>query len=223
MPLPILYSFRRCPYAIRARLGLILGQCNVEIREITLKAKPAEMLAISVKGTVPVLQLPNGQVISESLEIMSWAISLGNSTSATMLLGQTSAEQRLISELIIQNDIEFKPWLDKYKYADRYPEHSQADYFANANLFLAGLETCLRLHPYLISHQLTIADYAIMPFIHQFHAVDAKRDLNTDYPRLTAWLTELTSSEVFQHAMEKYVIWNAGNSPICLLGTFISK
>lgn len=223
MSLPILYSFRRCPYAMRARLGLILGQCNVEVREITLKAKPEEMLAISTKGTVPVLQLSNGQVIAESLDIMRWALSQEHSATAVKLLGQTSTEQRLINELITQNDIEFKPWLDKYKYADRYPEHSQADYFANACIFLARLETDLHLHPYLTSHYPTLADYAIVPFIRQFNAVDAKRNLSADFPRLIAWLTELTNKHIFKHAMDKYVIWQTSHKPTYLLGTSISK
>ncbi len=87
MPLPILYSFRRCPYAMRARLGLLLCQCQVEVREITLKAKPAEMLAISPKGTVPVLQLPTGEVIAESLDIMLWGLHKADSPAAQQLLG----------------------------------------------------------------------------------------------------------------------------------------
>ncbi|MCT8868193.1 glutathione S-transferase [Shewanella sp. ZOR0012] len=223
MPLPILYSFRRCPYAMRARLGLLFGQCQVEVREITLKAKPAEMLAISPKGTVPVLQLPTGEVIAESLDIMLWGLHKADSPAAQQLLGQTTSAQSLINELIVQNDVEFKPWLDKYKYADRYPEYSQADYFAKASTFLVRLEAQLQQHPYLISPALSVADFAIVPFIRQFTAVDAKRDLNGDFPRLMAWLTELTSTDIFQHAMTKYVIWQTGNTPNYLLGTSISK
>lgn len=223
MPFPILYSFRRCPYAMRARLGLLLGQCQVEVREITLKAKPIEMLAISPKGTVPVLQLPNGVVIAESLDIMRWALTKTNSPAARQLLGETASEQALIVELIAQNDLEFKPWLDKYKYADRHPEYSQADYFTKASAFLERLEMNLSQHPYLIGPALSLADFAIMPFIRQCNAVDAKRDLSVDFPLLMTWLTMLTSSEIFLQAMEKYVIWQAGNSPIYLLGMSISE
>ncbi|PWF64275.1 glutathione S-transferase [Shewanella sp. BC20] len=223
MPLPILYSFRRCPYAMRARLGLLLGQCKVEVREITLKAKPAPMLAISPKGTVPVLQLPTGEVIAESLEIMRWALTKTDSPAARQLLGQTASAQSLIAELITQNDVEFKPWLDKYKYADRYPKFTQTDYFAKASTFLERLEAQLEQHPYLIGPALSLADFAIVPFIRQFTAVDAKRDLSVAFPRLMNWLTTLTSSEIFLQAMEKYVIWQADNPPVYLLGTSISK
>lgn len=225
MPLPILYTFRRCPYAMRARLGLLLGQRNVEIREITLKAKPDALLQASPKGTVPVLMLSDGPVISESLEIMRWALSSPHpqADACPPLLGQTVDEQTLIAHLIHQNDHEFKPWLDKYKYADRYPAQSQTDYFLSASVFLNTLEIHVNRHRYLINDQLSLADYAIVPFIRQFNAVDPKRDLNLSYPRLMAWLTELTSSEIFTQAMNKYVIWEAGQSPISLLDINVSR
>lgn len=225
MPLPILYTFRRCPYAMRARLGLLLGQRNVEIREITLKAKPDALLQASPKGTVPVLVLSDGPVISESLEIMRWALSSPHpqADACPPLLGQTVDEQTLIAHLIHQNDHEFKPWLDKYKYADRYPAQSQTDYFLSASVFLNTLEIHVNRHRYLINYQLSLADYAIVPFIRQFNAVDPKRDLNLSYPRLMAWLTELTSSEIFTQAMNKYVIWEAGQSPISLLDINVSR
>lgn len=225
MPLPILYTFRRCPYAMRARLGLLLGQRNVEIREITLKAKPDALLQASPKGTVPVLVLSDGPVISESLEIMRWALSSPHpqADACPPLLGQTVDEQTLIAHLIHQNDHEFKPWLDKYKYADRYPAQSQTDYFLSASVFLNTLEIHVNRHRYLINDQLSLADYAIVPFIRQFNAVDPKRDLNLSYPRLMVWLTELTASEIFTQAMNKYVIWEAGQSPISLLDINVSR
>lgn len=223
MLLPILYSFRRCPYAMRARLGLLLGQCQVEMREITLKAKPLEMLAISPKGTVPVLQLPNGEVIAESLDIMRWALTKADSPAARRLLGETVSEQALIAELIAQNDLEFKPWLDKYKYADRHPEYSQADYFDKASAFLKHLEANLNQHPYLTGPALSLADFAIVPFIRQLNAVDLKRDLSVDFPQLMSWLTTLTNSEIFLRAMEKYVTWQASNATTYLLDTSISE
>ena len=225
MPLPILYTFRRCPYAMRARLGLLLGQRNVEIREITLKAKPEALLQASPKGTVPVLVLSDGQVISESLEIMRWALSSNKPLphAYPTLLGQTVDEQEQIAHLIHQNDHEFKPWLDKYKYADRYPAQSQTDYFRSASEFLNTLETYLNRHRYLVNDQLSLADYAIVPFIRQFNAVDARRDLNPCFPQLMAWLTEITNSEIFLRAMEKYVIWQASQSPIYLLGGSVSE
>jgi len=139
------------------------------------------------------------------------------------LLGQTVNEQTLIAHLIHQNDHEFKPWLDKYKYADRYPAQSQTDYFLSASVFLNTLETHLNRHRYLINDQLSLADYAIVPFIRQFNAVDPKRDLNLSYPRLIAWLTELTASEIFTLAMDKYVIWEADQPQVSLLGSNVSE
>ena len=118
-----LYSFRRCPYAMRARLGILFAELQVELREIILRDKPAPMLAISPKGTVPVLQLSDGTVIEESREIMEWALAQQDPQ------GLLDAEvlQRA-SALIEQNDNEFKQWLDRYKYADRHPEMTQLEY-----------------------------------------------------------------------------------------------
>ncbi|MCH1930101.1 glutathione S-transferase [Shewanella sp. A25] len=217
MSLPILYTFRRCPYAMRARLGLLLGEAKVEMREIILKAKPSEMLAANPRGTVPVLVQSNGEVISESLEIMYWALRQGTyNLDIHPLLGQSPSEQTLIDELVSLNDQQFKPWLDKYKYADRYPELSQDDYFNNATEFLARLETELSQHQYLVRDSLSLADYAIVPFIRQFNAVDTKRDLRLKFPRLIQWLTLLIQSRVFHRAMEKYPMWEQGQAAIYL-------
>ncbi|MFY9179720.1 MAG: glutathione S-transferase N-terminal domain-containing protein, partial [Venatoribacter sp.] len=120
--LPILYSFRRCPYAMRARLGIAFAELNVELCEVALKNKPAAMLAISPKGTVPVLQLPNGQVIEESIEIVEWALATQDPQ------GLLNTDLAQADRLIQQNDQEFKHWLDRYKYSDRYPEQSQLEY-----------------------------------------------------------------------------------------------
>ncbi|MDT3272772.1 glutathione S-transferase [Shewanella sp. SP2S2-4] len=216
MALAVLYTFRRCPYAIRARLGLLLAQCNVEVREITLKAKPAQMLAASPKGTVPVLVLANGEVIAESLEIMRWALTQADPLD--LLCQQSPVIEDKMAQLITQNDQQFKPWLDRYKYADRYPEQTQADYYQQASHFLTQLEACLGQHSFLVADTPRLADYAIVPFIRQFAAVDLKRALSDDFPRLAAWLENLISSEIFIRAMEKYVIWDASHSPTCLLG-----
>ncbi|MCU8071255.1 glutathione S-transferase [Shewanella sp. SM32] len=216
MTLAVLYTFRRCPYAMRARLGLLLAQCNVEVREITLKAKPPQMLAASSKGTVPVLVLANGEVIAESLEIMRWALTQADPLD--LLCQQNPAIEDKIAQLIAKNDQQFKPWLDRYKYADRYPEQTQAYYYQQASHFLLQLETCLGQHPFLVADTPRLADYAIIPFVRQFAAVDLKCALSDDFPRVAVWLNRLISSEIFIRAMEKYVIWDASHSPICLLG-----
>ena len=136
--LPRLYSFRRCPYAMRARLALLFAELPVELREIVLKNKPSQMLAISPKGTVPVLQLPEGRVIEESREIMIWALEQNDKQG---LLDAKLIKQA--NDLLDNNDDEFKHWLNHYKYADRYPEMSQAEYQERGEVFLQSLETLL--------------------------------------------------------------------------------
>jgi len=121
--LPILYSFRRCPYAMRARLAIAYSGIKLELREIVLRNKPEEMLAISPKGTVPVLQLPSGEVIDESIDIMRWALAQHDPND-----WYSEPYIPAIESLITQNDESFKPWLDRYKYADRYPEQSETYY-----------------------------------------------------------------------------------------------
>ena len=116
--LPVLYSFRRCPYAIRARMALAVAGMAVELREVLLRDKPEAMLEVSAKGTVPVLQLPDGWVIDESLEVMDWALTQNDPEDWADTCADTEA-------LIAYCDGPFKGWLDKYKYADRHPEQSQ--------------------------------------------------------------------------------------------------
>lgn len=135
---PRLYSFRRCPYAMRARLGLLFAGRQVELREITLKNKPPQMLAISPKGTVPVLQLLDGTVIEESREIMTWALTQQDTQG--LLAAQTLPQA---NALIDKNDNEFKYWLDRYKYADRHLDMSQAEYRQRGEIFLQMLEELL--------------------------------------------------------------------------------
>ena len=152
---PILYTFRRCPYAIRARLAIAVSQQTVEYREILLRDKPEAMLAVSPKGTVTVLVLPDGPVIDESLDIMGWALGLNDPEH--WLTGDT--------ELIQQCDREFKPWLDRYKYADRHPDHSVEYYRQQGERFLSLLEGQLLQTTELSAHHLSITDYGIAPFV----------------------------------------------------------
>ena len=200
-----LYSFRRCPYAMRARLGLLAANVNVQLREIELKQKPSEMLAASPKGTVPVLVLPNGDVIEESLEIMLWA--LKQSDPRNLLLADKPNHSAAMLELIAQNDHEFKPWLDKYKYADRYPEQSQHDYHQHAMAFINGLESRLCHSDFLFTNHASLADYAILPFIRQFAHVDLNDFGHQNVPRVQDWLAHFKQSAIFNAAMEKYSPW----------------
>ncbi|CAM3477964.1 MAG: glutathione S-transferase [Halomonas sp.] len=197
-----LYSFRRCPYAMRARLGLLFAEVQVELREIILKNKPAQMLAISPKGTVPVLQLFDGAVIEESREIMVWALEQQDPQGLldAEVLTQANA-------LIEQNDNEFKHWLDRYKYADRHLEMTQTEYRQRGEAFLQVLETLLTQKPYLLGDNATIADIGIMPFVRQFAHVDRDVFYSLPYPHLQRWLEHWLEHAFFLQAMAKFQPW----------------
>jgi glutathione S-transferase len=204
--LPILYSFRRCPYAIRARMAIYYASITVELREVSLANKPQAMLELSAKGTVPVLQLKN-RVIDESLQIMLWA--LGQSDPDDWLSPQTMQQaQRLIQD----NDQNFKLWLDKYKYWDRFPAQSQQFYRTQAEQFLVQLETLLSQHRFLLGQQLSVADIAIFPFIRQFAFVDKAWFDRAPYPNLQYWLEGLLTYKLFIQCMHKQPLWQAGDA-----------
>ena len=191
-----LYSFRRCPYAMRARMALRYSGVPVEIVEVSLKAKPAEMLAISPKGTVPVLEA-DGRVMDESLEIMRWA--LAQHDPDDWLLGGDSR----IAELIEANDHAFKVQLNRYKYAERYPEQPMEAYRAEGGMFLQRLDGLLEGRDYLLSDHLSLADVALLPFVRQFAHVDREWFAQTPYVRLQAWLQRFLDSELFTSIMKK--------------------
>lgn len=203
---PRLYSFRRCPYAMRARLGLLFAELPVELREVVLKNKPEQMLAISPKGTVPVLQLADGTVIEESTEIMLWALSQNDPKGLFVAkdLSQTQA-------LLAQNDNEFKYWLDRYKYADRHPEMTQTQYRQRGEAFLQVLETRLTEHRYLLGEHVSMADIGIMPFVRQFAHVDRDVFYAQPYPNLQNWLKNWLEHPLFLQAMTKFQPWQAGD------------
>lgn len=200
--LPLLYSFRRCPYAMRARLGILFAKQQVELREIVLKNKPPQMLAISLKGTVPVLQLTDGKVIEESREIMEWALEQKDPQGLldTEVLSQANA-------LIDKNDNEFKHWLDRYKYADRHLEMTQEEYRLQGEEFLQVLEKLLTENSYLLGDKVTIADIGIMPFVRQFAHVDRDVFYSMPYPNLQRWLKHWLEHPIFLQVMSKYQPW----------------
>lgn len=202
--LPILYTFRRCPYAMRARLAIAVSGVAVEYREIALRDKPQHMLTISPKGTVPVLQLVDGRVIDESLDIMLWALSLHDPQQ--WLQGEKSLPQNA-KALIDTNDGPFKFWLDRFKYADRYPEYPADYYRQQAEIFLQQLESLLEAHEYLCSARLSIADMAIFPFVRQFAAVDKTWFAASPYVRLQRWLDKQLTSDLFSAVMIKRECW----------------
>lgn len=212
---PVLYSFRRCPYAMRARLAIYAAEQSVELREIILKNKPSELLQASPKATVPVLVLPDGSVIDESRDIMLWALSQYKSQSQDKLahdwfVNDNNSYNEAIS-LIDQNDFEFKANLDAYKYADRYPE-SADHYRQQGESFLQLLEQRLTQHRYLMNDQISLADMAIFPFIRQFAHVNIHWFNQSSYTQLQQWLNGLLASDIFAGVMRKYPAWQSGDA-----------
>ena len=194
---------------MRARLGLLFAELPVELREITLKNKPVQMLAISPKGTVPVLQLFDGTVIEESREIMVWALEQQDPQGLLDAKVRTQA-----NALIEQNDNEFKHWLDRYKYADRHLEMTQAEYRQRGEAFLQVLEEKLTQKPYLLGDNATIADIGIMPFIRQFAHVDRDVFYSLPYPHLQRWLQHWLEHAFFLQAMTKFHPWQEGDDVV---------
>ena len=201
--LPILYSFRRCPYAMRARMALAASGAEVMLREVLLKDKPSELLAASPKATVPVLVLSDGGVIEESLDVMQWA--LKQSDPFEWLAGGA-----LDSEWIGECDGEFKPWLDRYKYADRHPEHTAEDYRKNAEAFIQQLEDQLSSSDWVGGESANAVDVALFPFIRQFAGVDPSWWQQAPYPHVKQWLENWLNNALFSAIMAKYPRWESG-------------
>lgn len=200
--LPILYSFRRCPYAMRARWALYVEKMSHVHREVDLKNKPPELLTLSPKGTVPVLQCEDGRVIEQSVEIMSFA----------MKQSFVSSEDK---DLITENDTTFKKALDRYKYPGRYPEKTDADDRAQCAFFLKKLEQ--RLHPFLNGKDMTFVDIAIFPFIRQCVGVDPTWFETQPYPRLKEWLDCFIKSTLFNDVMASYSPWIPSQDPVLII------
>ena len=207
---PVLYSFRRCPYAMRARMALVASGLRVELREVVLREMPASLLAYSPKGTVPVLVLPDGRVIDESRDIIEWA--LAENDPQQWLPAAADGVQGTLDHLIDENDQSFKQHLDHYKYADRYPQHPASVYRSRGERFLQQLERRLQPLCWLLGERMGVADVAIFPFVRQFALVDKAWFDSRSYPRLHAWLNTFLDSALFARVMKKYPQWHEGDS-----------
>jgi glutathione S-transferase len=188
-------------------MAIAYAGIDVGLREVVLKDKPAAMLEASSKGTVPVLIDTNGRVIDESLDVMAWA--LDQHDSDHWLSGEG-----LQDPLIDSCDNTFKHWLDRYKYAVRFPEHSEQWYREQGELFLDQLEQLLTHHRYLRSDSLSAVDVAVMPFVRQFSGVDTNWWSERPYPRVATWLEQLLESDLFKSVMKKYPQWKDGDPAI---------
>ncbi len=203
---PVLYSFRRCPYAMRARLAIAVSRTCCELREVKLSSKSDAMLAASPKGTVPVLVLPDGEVIDESLGIMRWA--LAKRDPECWLKGDDPA-------LIDRNDGPFKHDLDRYKYPERYGV-DPLKHRAMGLEFLRELDGRLDRTSQLCGAVRSLADAAIIPFVRQFAAVDQKWFGDQPLLRLKDWLADHISSELFNMIMLRVAPWSPGDRPVLL-------
>ena len=203
--LPILYSFRRCPYAMRARMALWVAGIVVELREVKLAAKPPELITASPKGTVPVLVLPDGTVIDQSMEIMRWA--LAQSDAEGWLAGDDTA-------LIAANDGPFKHHLDRAKYPGRYDEDGVTDHRAAALALLAPLEARLTGVPWLGGAHRSLTDIALFPFLRQFAAIDPAWFAAQPLPGVQGLLERLAASDLFATIMPKFAPWAEGDAPV---------
>lgn len=205
--LPILYSFRRCPYAIRARMTLRHCNINLELREVALSFKPDAMMAVSKKGTVPVLVLEDGTILDQSLEIMRWAICRTYPDINDNNNWLTTKNPELESELVQINDSSFKLALDGYKYSGPSDSQIVLGFRYRAQQFLDRLENQLLQNEFLLEDRLGFADIAIFPFIRQFEGVDQQWFSNSKYTNLRTWLNTLKQAELFLGVMKKHPIW----------------
>ena len=212
----LLYSFRRCPYAIRARWSLIKCGIKVEIREVSLSNKPKELIDTSPKGTVPVLVTTKGEIIDESIDIMRWALlNSTNSLYSESFLGNINKDS---SKLIAQNDNDFKYHLDRYKYSNRYREDSQIYHFSQAKKILTGLNSIIKYNqenyrvPFL-NREETLTDWALWPFIRQFRMVNSEEfDNDIDLKSILTWLNIYTEDPSYLTVMHKYCQWKRGDN-----------
>jgi glutathione S-transferase len=207
---PVLYSFRRCPYAMRARWALAVSGVQVELREVLLKDKPGEMLAASSKGTVPVLIDGKGVVIDESLDIMLWA--LRQHDPARWLMPEFSAFDEQLA-LIAQCDGEFKFNLDRYKYPERFGDANAIPYRTAAEGFIRELDIRLATRAYLFGDRMSLGDAAIAPFVRQFAQTNSTWFNLQPWPALQAWLTALITSAKFNAVMQRPKRWRPGDVP----------
>lgn len=196
----LLYSFRRCPYAIRARLAVAVSGQQVELVEVALRDKPESMLKLSPKGTVPVLLLDDGQVIDESIDVMHWALNLADPEG---WLGPDDATRLAMKTLIDENDGEFKHHLDRTKYANRYDGVDPQQHRSEALVFLAKLDGMLSSGGGLFGDRRLLADWAILPFVRQFANIDRPLFDREVGPKLCAWLDRGLGSELFVEVMRK--------------------
>jgi glutathione S-transferase len=207
MPLPVLYSFRRCPYAMRARLALQASGQSCVVREVVLAQKPLALLEASPKGTVPVLVLPTGQVLEQSLDIMQWALQRQDPWAWLPAAGEATQQS---AQDIADNDGPFKHHLDRYKYPHRFGLANGEHNREAAARWLQQWDQRLRSQPALAGTQWGLTDAALAPFIRQFAHTDTLWFANQPWAALQAWLAKFESSDLLAAVMDKLAPWAPG-------------
>jgi len=207
--LPILYSFRRCPYAMRARMAIHISGQRCELREVLLRDKPPSMLEYSAKGTVPVLILQDGKVIDESLDVIDWALNLNDPDD-----WQRSKDKEKTKELIKINDGEFKYHLDRYKYSKRYDNEDPEFHRKKCLKFIESINNELNNSEYIFDDNISYADIVLLPFIRQFRIADIEWFDSLPYDNLKKWLSSFLGSSLLNSIMKKYDLWKEGDKSI---------
>ena len=210
MKYPILYSFKRCPYAMRARMALQLTNIKCEIREVRLNNKPKHMLEVSPKGTVPVLIL-NDRTIEESMEVIDWALNQKN-----VFEGNLKENQIKISdELIERFDDKFKYHLDRYKYSNRYKDVDLEFHRSECKKLLVSLEHLISNNVWFFGDKLNKLDISILPFIRQCKIADIDWfDSQKDIPKVKGVLDNFLESKLFIEIMHNYKVWEEGSDSV---------
>ena len=188
-------------------MALSYSKVSVEVKEILLNNRPPELLAVSIKGTVPVLCINDTTVIDESLDIMKWALFQNDPN----LWIHYNKEMQF--DIIEENDNKFKYWLDRYKYYDRYPENNRDYYRAKCDMYLTKLNQLLESNKYILTNKLLLVDVAIFPFIRQCANVDTDWFTGT-FPQTNNWLTLLIKSNLFLSIMHKYPEYQSGQKSL---------
>jgi len=210
--LPVLYSLRNCPYAIRARIAIFYAQQPVILRDIVLTNKPMDMLLASPKGTVPVLVLPNKKIIDESLRVMLWALKASDSNDFLQKNDTDSLKEML--KLIALFDTKFKLCLEAYKCAKRYHENTLIDCRQACEVYINDLEQRLSQHDYFMSSKPSLVDIALLPFIRQFARIERQWYLQSPYPKLRQWLNRYLQSPMFTQVMVKRPLWTVNDKTV---------
>jgi len=210
----ILYSFKRCPYAMRARMALYLTNIQCELREVSLKNKPSTMLDISPKGTVPILLLDNGNVIDESLDVINWALKQHNVFAANLLDHQEIFTDKTI-ELF---DGDFKFNLDRYKYSTRYHDVNEQIHRESCLKILKELDKFFIGSAWFFGDDINKLDISILPFIRQFRLANSEWfDAQADIKNIKYWLNTFLESDLFKKIMTSYEPWKEPDDPLYFL------